>query len=265
MRKQVPVNESGSVGTLARGLDILALFAQGSPELSQKEISDALGLPLPTVHRLTGVLADRGFLERDPRTKRFRLGLEVARLMPALLSGLRLPDVARPYVVSLAAETGEAVHLAMLQGSQVLYLLSESGGRLLTSQTPVGLRLPVHCTALGKALLAQLDDHSARAVAGPEPFGQRTPHTLTDWTSLRESLREVGRSGVATSEEEFEIGLVAIAVPVRWHDAPGGAAINVSLPASRATAEFREELIGRLRAAGAAIEASLGLNGMRRG
>jgi DNA-binding IclR family transcriptional regulator len=85
MRKQVPVNESGSVGTLARGLDILALFAQGSPELSQKEISDALGLPLPTVHRLTGVLADRGFLERDPRTKRFRLGLEVARLMPALL------------------------------------------------------------------------------------------------------------------------------------------------------------------------------------
>src|ERR671916_343707 len=126
MRKEVP-NIETSVGTLGRGLDILGLFAREAPELSQTEISTALGLPLPTVHRLTAVLAERGFLERDPRTRRFRLGLEVARFMPPLLSGLRLPDVARVHVSQLAVDTGETVNLAVLQDGEIVYLLSESG------------------------------------------------------------------------------------------------------------------------------------------
>src|ERR671917_1487367 len=113
MRKEVSANET-SVGTLARGLDILALFTRGEPELTQTEISAALGLPLPTVHRLTAVLAERGYLDRDPRTRRFRLGLEIARFMPPLLSGLRLPDVARVHVSRLAADSGESVNLAGL-------------------------------------------------------------------------------------------------------------------------------------------------------
>ena len=97
MRKEVSSTET-SVGTLARGLDILGLFSRDLPELTQTEISARLGLPLPTVHRLTAVLAERGYLERDPRTRRFRLGLEIARFLPPLLSGLRLPEVARGHV-----------------------------------------------------------------------------------------------------------------------------------------------------------------------
>src|SRR5205085_12685712 len=93
MRKQVSVSEN-SVGTLARGLDVLELFASLRSELSQKEISAALGLPMPTVHRLTAVLTERGWLDRDAATRRLRLGLELTRLTPALLSGLRLPDLA---------------------------------------------------------------------------------------------------------------------------------------------------------------------------
>jgi DNA-binding IclR family transcriptional regulator len=260
MRKEVSVNET-SVGTLARGLDILGLFAREAPELTQTEISAALGLPLPTVHRLTAVLAERGFLERDPRSRRFRLGLEIARFMPPLLSGLRLPDVARAHVTQLAADTGETVNLAVLQDGEIVYLLSESGRRILSARTPVGTRLPAHCTALGKCLLAQLPDETARDAAGPEPYEERTPTTATTWKALHPSLERIRRDGVAQSWEEYEVGLAALAVPVTWLDGPGSAALNVSLPTSRATRAFRSELVSRLRAAAARIEANLAAHG----
>jgi IclR family acetate operon transcriptional repressor len=260
MRKEVSGNET-SVGTLARGLDILGLFASESPELTQTEISSALGLPLPTVHRLTAVLAERGYLERDPRTRRFRLGLEVARFMPPLLAGLRLPDVARAHVSRLAADSGETVNIAVLQDREIVYLLSESGGRLLSARTPVGTRLPAHCTALGKCLLAQLPDETARDAAGEEPYEERTPTTATTWHALHAHLERTRRDGVAQSWEEYEVGLAALAVPVTWLEGPGSAALNISLPTSRATRAFRTELVGRLRTTAARIEASLAAHG----
>ena len=118
MRKQVSINESTSVGTLARGLDVLELFASSAPELSQKQISDTLGLPMPTVHRLTALLTERGWLDRDPVTRRLRLGLEMARLVPALMAGMRLPELARPHLLRLASDVGEAVNVAILEGAR---------------------------------------------------------------------------------------------------------------------------------------------------
>ena len=198
MRKQISRTEStASIGTLARGLDILELFGGDSPELTQKEISERLGLPVPTVHRLTKLLAERGWLVRDPGSRRLRLGLGVARLLPALLSGLRLPELARDHVRGLAERTGETVNLAVLHGGEVVYLLSESGSRLLTLRSTIGLRLPVHCTALGKCLLAQLPDEEARRAAGREPYAALTPATITTWEELRASLEQVRRDGVA--------------------------------------------------------------------
>jgi len=173
MRKQVSINESTSVGTLARGLDVLELFASSAPELSQKQISDTLGLPMPTVHRLTALLTERGWLDRDPVTRRLRLGLEMARLVPALMAGMRLPELARPHLLRLASDVGEAVNVAILEGPDIVYLLSESGDRLLTSNVTVGTRLPAHCTALGKCLLAKLPRTSpgARSARSPTSGG----------------------------------------------------------------------------------------------
>jgi IclR family acetate operon transcriptional repressor len=249
MRKQISINES-SVGTLARGLDILELFASADPELSQKDISEILDLPMATVHRLVAVLTERGWLDRDPLTRRLRLGLEVARLVPALLAGMRLPELARPHLLRLAADVQETVNAAILEGADVLYLLSEPGTRLLTPRVSVGTRLPAHCTALGKCLLAQLPEDLARVTLGDEPYERRTDRTHSTWKGLADDLAAIRVSGVAISEGEYEVGLVSIAVPVCWIDDPGTAAINVSLPSGRATAEFREQLTqGLLRAA----------------
>jgi DNA-binding IclR family transcriptional regulator len=270
MRKQVSVNETtfdaiggarggeSSVGTLARGLDVLELFGSERPELAQKEISESLGLPMPTVHRLVGLLADRGWLDRDPGSRRLRLGLQTARLVPALLAGMRLPELARPHLARIAADVDETVNLATLQGSEIVYLLSESGDRLLSTHVMVGMRLPAHCTALGKCLLAELPDDVARAALGREPYAKRTERTVTTWTKLAAELTLVRDAGVAISEQEYEAGLVSIAAPVRWIDGPGSAAINVSLPTGRATPAFRDRLAKRLVRAAAEISGALG-------
>lgn len=244
MRKQLSPNESkASVGTLARGLDILELFAGDSPELTQTEISERLGLPVPTVHRLVKLLTERGWLVRDSASRRLRLGLGAARLLPAV----RLPDLAREPLRALAQRSGETVNLATLDGTDVLYLVSEAGSHLLTLRSHVGLRLPVHATALGKCLLAQLDDEEARRAAGRQPYAALTPRTVTSWEKLRAQLERVRREGVAYSREEYEVGLHSIAVPLAWVDGDGPVAVNVSLPSSRAgrgaTAELTRELL----------------------
>jgi DNA-binding IclR family transcriptional regulator len=261
MQKQVSTigkrRSDGSVGTLARGLDIVALFASEGPELSQKEISDALSLPLATVHRLTGVLTERGFLDRDPGSRRLRLGLGLTRLVPPLLAGMHLPELARHHLVELAARTHETVNLAVLQGGEVVYLLGETGDRLLTMQATVGQRLPAHCSALGKCLLAHLPEREAQERLGPEPYERRTAHTLISWRALAPALEEILRTGISYSSEEYEIGLVSIAAPVRWTGGPGSAAVNVSLPGSRLTEESLVELIALLHETARAIEASV--------
>ena len=250
MRKQLSQAENkGSVGTLARGLDILELFAGESPELTQTEISERLGLPVPTVHRLVKLLTERGWLVRDPATRRLRLGLGAARLLPAM----RLPDLAREPLRALAGRTGETANLATLDGDEVLYLLSETGSHLLTLRSHVGLRLPVHATALGKCLLAQLDDDTARRAAGSEPYERLTDRTVTDWTKLRTNLERIRREGVAYSREEFEVGLHSVAVPLDWMQGDGPVAVNVSLPASRAGREATAKLVRELHSTVAAI------------
>ncbi len=243
---------------------MLELFATSSADLSQKEISDALGLPMPTVHRLVALLTERGWLDRQPLSRRLRLGLELARLVPPLLAGMRLPELARPHLVRLASDVRETVNFAILQGDEIVYLLSEPGPRLLTPQVMVGMRLPAHCTALGKCLLAQLPEDVARSSLGEEPYERRTEHTLTTWRRLVPDLAMTRERGIAVSEEEYEIGLISIAVPVDWLDGPGTAAINVSLPAPRATPDFRDVLRRGLCEASGAIARELARPGKRR-
>ena len=174
MRKQVSVNENGSVGTLARGLDVLELFGQREPELSQKQISDRLALPMPTVHRLAAVLTERGWLDRDPITRRLRLGIEMARLVPAMMAGMRLPELARPHLLRLAVRAAGDRQRRDPRGPGDRLPAQRVRQPAADVQVFVGTRLPAHCTALGKCLLSQLpEDVAAR---GARPGAVRAAH-----------------------------------------------------------------------------------------
>jgi IclR family acetate operon transcriptional repressor len=149
----------------------------------------------------------------------------------------------------MAERSGETVNLGTLDGGEVLYLVSEAGSNLLTLRSHVGLRLPAHATALGKCLLAQLDDKEARRAAGREPYPALTPRTITSWEKLHAQLERVRREGVAYSREEYELGLHSIAVPLAWVDGDAPVAVNVSLPSSRAGRDASAELTRELKAA----------------
>src|SRR5262249_51141431 len=162
-----------------------------------------------------------------------------------------------PHVLRLVATARETVNVAILESHEIVYLVSEAGDRLLAPRVAVGMRLPAHCTALGKCLLAQLPADLARAAPGAGPHERRPDHPRTTWNPLATDLTAIRAAGVAVSDEEYEVGLVSLAVPVRWIDGPGTAALNVSLPAARATPTVRAELTSGLLETARAIDTEM--------
>jgi DNA-binding IclR family transcriptional regulator len=209
------------------------------------------------VSRLLATLESEGLLERAPGTEKYRLGHEILRLagQAAHLGDVR--SVARPVLVELAEVSRETANLAVLEGTQVHNVDQVSGPHLVRIGNWVGRRTPPHCVANGKALLAyQPSAEIERLLEAPlEVF---TPHTITDPAALRAELALVRAQGYASAVGEIEDGLNAVAAPV--YDAAGqvSAAVSVSGPAYRVTAERIPELAQLTRAAAAKISARLG-------
>lgn len=253
--KPVTLSESQPVQSLGRVLDVLELFSAERSEHSLSEIAQLLEWPVATAHRATVTLLEREFLARDPRTKRFRLGSGVVRLVAPLLAGFELPRLARARLRTLAGETGETVSLAILDGADALYLASCPGSfRLRVEAATPGLRLPAHCTALGKCLLAQVEPEEARRRLGPEPYLARTEVSIRSWADLAQTLASARVEGYALSIGEYETGLLSCAVPLATPDGVA-AAINVAAPATRTTPEaLVDVVVPKLRATVDAIE-----------
>ncbi|MCI0689422.1 MAG: IclR family transcriptional regulator [Sporichthyaceae bacterium] len=256
MRKERPAAENGQVRALTRGLDVLALFDAEHTELAQSEIAQALALPLPTVHRLCGTLVRQGFLAKDHGHRRLRLGPEILRLAGPLLAALGATELARAVLRELAEATGETASLATLVGSEVVYLDSAPGAGMLAPRASTGMRVPAHCTALGKCLLAQLDPEQARRQLGAEPYPGRTATTMTSWAALGPALAEIRQHGVAVSHEEYEQGLLAVAVAMPAQPSGQPMAIDLCIPAVRGTDEVVAASTKRLRDAAAELTAS---------
>jgi IclR family acetate operon transcriptional repressor len=230
---------TSAVRTLSRGLEILELFSAEDAELSQSDIAVRAGLPMPTIHRLVKTLVVHEFLEPVAGGRKYRIGPAVLRLAGPLIARSDPSAVIRRKLQELSEVTGETSNLATLLGASVVYLDGVTGGRMLTPQVTVGLRLTAHNTALGKALLAQLTDDEVLARLGEGPYPRATEHSAVDWADLKNRLDVVRDTGLATSDEEFEVGLTSLAIALP--------AINISLPVNRATPEFRKEAAKQLR------------------
>jgi IclR family acetate operon transcriptional repressor len=245
-----------SVKTLRRGLDVLSLFKR-TPEWTQSAIAEATDLPMPTVYRLCSTLVGAGFLERERGGNRFRCGVALIELASRALSSLAPLDLVTEHLQALADATGETANLGILVGGDVIYLRSSAGERLLRPQVAAGSQAPAYCSAIGKCLLAQLDPAEARKAVGPQPYPARTEHTLTTWRALSAALTEVRAEGIATSDQEYELGLYSLAIAVPSLDAGRPSAISVSPPTSRATKGDRRLLTIELRRAGDAISLAM--------
>ncbi|MGQ0804141.1 MAG: IclR family transcriptional regulator [Actinomycetota bacterium] len=195
------------------------------PEMGVSAIARQSGLPKSTVHRLCCELVDLGFLER--RGTGFQLGVYLFEIGQRVTTARVLRDVALPFMEDLFVATGETIHLAVLQGTELLYLEKIVGHTPVVTPSKVGGRLPLYCTALGKAILAfspprLLDEVIAGGLL------PRTPYTIVTADRLRSEIYAVRRAGVAIEREESRLGVVCAAAPLIGEESNLSGALSIS-------------------------------------
>lgn len=214
----------------ARVLAVLGAFTAEHPELTLTALARRAGLPLSTAHRLVGELAAWGALERG-EDGRYRVGLrlwEVGALAPRSL-GLR--ESAMPFLEDLYEVTRQNVQLAVLDGTEVVYVERLSARGAVDVITRVGSRLPLHATGVGLVLLAHAPAAlQEQVLAGP--LRRWTDRTLTDPAELRRVLADVRRTGVAVSDGQIELVALSVAAPVRGPRGEVVAALSVVVPSA---------------------------------
>lgn len=224
-----------TIAGFSKGLRVIEAFDAGRPRLSITEVAALTGLERATARRCLLTLVRDGYAGFDG--KFYWLTPKVLRLGFAYLSSTPLPRLVQPYLERLAEETEESCSASTLDGAEIVYIARASQRRVMSIGLSVGSRLPAYCSSMGRVLLAAKPERERERLLEAAPRPQLTARTITGLSELRVEIARVASTGHAVVDQELEIGLRSIAVPVR--DASGRvvAAINVGTQAERASIE----------------------------
>ena len=243
--------ERHSIQSVDRALFLLETIAEAGGEATLTDLSVRTGLNISTCHHLLATLIQRGFAAKVPGRRLYALGARILYLGHACLQ-VDLPRRAQPFLEAINAATGETVHLAALQGDQVVTVARrEARHAVRVDSGRIGKVDAPHATSLGKAIMAWLpEDEMKRLVAhGMKRF---TENTITEFPALIEDLRHVRRNGYAIDREEILPGVICIGAAVRDQAGTVIGAISASTPTMRATEEhlglMRKEIVAAARA-----------------
>jgi len=218
------------VSVFGRTLRVIEAFGDDDLGLSLAELAARTELPRSTVHRIAHGLVERGWLERTD--EQFALGIRLFELGQRVqLQRFDLHEIAIPFMQDLYEATHEIVNLGVLDGKDVIYLAKIGGHRRVPISTRLGGRLPAHCTALGKAMLAFSPDEVRNSVASAKLVA-KTPRSITDPVALEAELLRITRDRTAVDNEELVAGVVCVAAPV-FRDDVVIAAVSVTGPKAR--------------------------------
>ena len=235
MQKARPESDTGPaypIASVNNALLLLLLFRE-QPRVRLTDACKYLGVAHSTAHRLLAMLAHHGFVQQEPVTRAYIAGPALVEVGLAVVGSLNVREQARPMMEELAAETGETVHLGVLEGDQVRYADAVESERALRVVARTGTLVPAHCTSLGKALLAQMTDQQVAELypTSAEPFAARTERSITTQAKLMKEVSRVRARGYAVNagETEDDVGSVAVA----FRDFAGRpAAVAVAAPTS---------------------------------
>jgi IclR family pca regulon transcriptional regulator len=220
--------------SLARGLAVLQAFAGVRGSVTVAQISQKTGIPRAAVARCLYTLKQLGFADADGNN--YSLRPKVLSLGHSYLSSAPLSVSAQPYLDQISRQLNESSSLAVLDDREVLYIARSSTARVMSVALNAGSRLPAYCTSLGRVMLAHLPQAELQAYFEQVRMSARTEHTVTDEQQLRALLAGVREQGYALNNEELELGLRSIAVPVRGASGVVHAALNVGAQAARVSA-----------------------------
>ena len=242
------------IQSLARGLKILNLLEHARNGMGTTEVANQLSIDKSSASRLLHTLAKYGFVDQDEHTSRYSLGPQLLTLGQHLLNRITLRDHARPYLHQLVDKTGECAHLAIQAQRQALYIDQVESTAALRVESEIGTLSPLHCTALGKVMLAFGDCHM------PEELKPFTHRTVTDRSTLEAQLVQTGRRGYAIDDEEYNYGVRCVAAPVYDHRGALVGTIGISGPAGRVTLERIDEFGTVVKDTAAALSTRLGFD-----
>jgi DNA-binding IclR family transcriptional regulator len=246
------------IQSVAHALDVLEEFRDETEELGVTELSKKLKLHKNNVFRILATLQSRNYIEQNRANDNYRLGIKCLELGQTFIHQRGLLKQARPILQELAETTGETSYISILRGSEVIYLDSVETSSTVRVVSRVGLHMPIHATAAGKAMVAYDSDDELRKLL-PGDLPRFAKATRTDVDDLLKEVAIVRERGYATDLEEFEEGLRCIGAPVRDYTRKVVGAISVSGPAHRLPDERIATVVGpELDRAGKALSARLG-------
>lgn len=226
-----PPRSGEFVQSLERGLAVIQAFSGDHPDMTLAEVARQTGLTRATARRLLFTLCELGYARSDG--KRFSLTPRVLDIGYAYLSSLDLTGIAQPEMEVLVERTHESSSVAVLDGSDIVYVVRVPTKRIMTISLGLGSRLPAYAASMGRVLLAGLPPDELDAYLGSTPLEALTARTITDEARLRQELDTVGRQGWALVDQELEDGIRSIAAPLRDNRGRVVAALNVSSHAGR--------------------------------
>lgn len=233
------MKETDFVGGLAKGLKIIEAFGDTTRRLAIADAAKATGLDRATTRRCLLTLAELGYADYDG--KFFTLTPRILRLGHAYLSATPLPRIVQPVLDRLAETIHQSASASVLDGTEIVYVARASQQRVMSINLTPGSRLPAYCASMGRVLLAALPEANALALLQATEIRAFTPNTKTAINALMAELATVRAQGYAVIDQELEIGLCSLAVPL--HDDRGRvvAAINIGAPAAQIAAD---EMVG---------------------
>ncbi|MBB4124129.1 IclR family transcriptional regulator domain-containing protein [Martelella radicis] len=226
------------IASFAKGLRVITCFGADTPRLSIAEVSAATGLDRATARRCLLTLHAEGYASYDG--KYFALTPQALRLGMSALNALPLPQLVQPWLDQLSERIGQSCSVAILDGTEIVYIARAAQRRVMSIGLMPGSRLPAHCTSMGRVLLAALPQAEARTRIDATDLSPRTPASLSSPDDIMEKIAAARRDGFALIDQEVETGLRSIAVPVIDGRGRTLAALNTGMAA---TAEPAETLI----------------------
>jgi DNA-binding IclR family transcriptional regulator len=252
----IRVTEEIKVKSLYKALQVLECFTPEKPELGITEISNELGLYKSNVSNIVTTFVKAGYLEQNPENNKYRLGFKILKLGNIISSNLNFRQLVLPCMQEIADAANEVVYLGVPHDGEVVYLDSCCPKNQLATRTMLGVRAPLYCTGIGKAMLAFLPEETVRDVIA-KGLKKYTDNTITEPQTLLDELASIRRRGYSVDRMEHEYGIKCVGMPLMNRRRQVVAGISISGPSLRFSDAKVEEFAGLLKSAVAQIEGKL--------
>lgn len=251
-----------NVQSLERALNILNKLSEFPDGLQIARLSEYVGLTKSTVHRLLATLVNMNYVEKNPETDKYKIGLQVLFLSRNILNNNDIVNTAKPFLEKISKDVNETVHLCIQDHEDIVYIDKIECTQAIRMYSRIGSRAPMYSTAVGKVLFSGMDQATIEEMVANIEFIPKTPNTITSKVAFLEEIEQVRNQGYALDNAENQEGLQCIAAPIFDHKGKIIASFSISGPSNRVTMELiQESLIDKMRDYSLQISRNLGYTG----